>query len=102
METPLEEVSILALLPSYLERNSSSLVYMVNKLLPQAHGTSGFFLDNFDALHNQLVQNESKGLKTLLIGVSFALLDFSVQFPMVLKHHGNRGNEGKTGRAYAK
>lgn len=98
LETPLEEVSILALLPSYLERNSSSLVYMVNKLLPQAHGTSGFFLDNFEALHNQLVQNESKGLKTLLIGVSFALLDFSEQFPMVLKHTTIMETGGMKGR----
>ena len=98
LETPLEEVSILALLPSYLERNSSSLVYMVNKLLPQAHGTSGFFLDNFDALHNQLVQNESKGLKTLLIGVSFALLDFSEEFPMLLKHTTIMETGGMKGR----
>ena len=98
LETPLEEVSILALLPSYLERNSSSLVYMVNKLLPQAHGTSGFFLDNFEALHNQLFQNESKGLKTLLIGVSFALLDFSEQFPMVLKHTTIMETGGMKGR----
>jgi hypothetical protein len=98
LETPIEEVSILALLPSYLERNNSSLVYMVNALLPEAHGTSGFFLDNFDALHNQLVQNESMGLKTLLIGVSFALLDFSEEFPMLLKHTTIMETGGMKGR----
>ena len=98
LERPLEEVSILALLPSYLERTNSSLVYMVNALLPEAHGTSGFFLDNFDALHNQLVQNESKGLKTLLIGVSFALLDFSEEFPMLLKHTTIMETGGMKGR----
>ncbi len=98
LETPLEEVSILALLPSYLERNNSSLVYMVNALLPEAHCTSGFFLDNFEALHNQLVQNESMGLKTLLIGVSFALLDFSEQFPMPLKHTTIMETGGMKGR----
>lgn len=98
LETPIEEVSILALLPSYLERNNSSLVYMVNALLPEAHCTSGFFLDNFEALHNQLVQNESKGLKTLLIGVSFALLDFSEQFPMLLKHTTIMETGGMKGR----
>ncbi len=98
LETPLEEVSILALLPSYLERNNSSLVYMVNALLPKAHSNSGFFLDNFQALHNQLVQNESMGLKTLLIGVSFALLDFSEQFPMALKHSTIMETGGMKGR----
>ena len=86
LEVPLEEVSILALLPSYLERNNSSLVYMVNALLPEAHSTSGFFLNDFTALKNQLVENEKNKIKTLLIGVSFALLDFSEQFPMPLKH----------------
>ena len=71
---------------------------MVNALLPEAHCTSGFFLDNFEALHNQLVQNESMGLKTLLIGVSFALLDFSEQFPMPLKHTTIMETGGMKGR----
>ena len=86
LESPLEEVSILALLPSYLERNNSSLVYMVNALLPKAHRTSGFFLNDFEALKNQLQENEANQRQTLLLGVSFALLDFSEQYPMVLKH----------------
>jgi hypothetical protein len=98
LEVPLEEVSILALLPSYLERNNSSLVYMVNALLPKAHSTSGFFLNDFTALKNQLVENEKNKIKTLLIGVSFALLDFSEQFPMPLKHTTIMETGGMKGR----
>ena len=86
LETPLEEVSILALLPSYLERNNSSLVYMMNALLPKAHKTSGFFLNDFNSLKNQLEANEKNAVQTLLLGVSFALLDFSEAFPMHLKN----------------
>ena len=98
LEDPLEEVSILALLPSYLERNNSSLVYMVNALLPKAHSTSGFFLNDFTALKNQLVENEKNKIKTLLIGVSFALVDFSEQFPMPLKHTTIMETGGMKGR----
>lgn len=98
LETPLEEVSILALLPSYLERNNSSLVYMVNALLPQAHSTSGFFLDDFLALKNQLQENETNEVKTLLLGVSFALLDFSELYPMALKHTSIMETGGMKGR----
>jgi len=98
LEIPLEQVSILALLPSYLERNNSSLVYMVNALLPQAHSTSGFFLNDFTALKNQLQENEKKEVKTLLLGVSFALLDFSELYPMVLKHTSIMETGGMKGR----
>jgi hypothetical protein len=59
---------------------------MVNALLPLAHKTSGFFLNDFTALKNQLEANEKNEVKTLLLGVSFALLDFSEEFPMALKH----------------
>ena len=98
LEIPLKQVSILALLPSYLERNNSSLVYMVNALLPQAHETSGFFLNDFTTLKNQLEENEKNAIKTLLIGVSFALLDFSEQFPLVLKHTTIMETGGMKGR----
>ena len=98
LEIPLEQVSILALLPSYLERNNSSLVYMVNALLPQAHSTSGFFLDDFLALKNQLQENETNEVKTLLLGVSFALLDFSELYPMELKHTTIMETGGMKGR----
>lgn len=98
IEQPLEEVSILALLPSYLERNNSSLVYMVNALIPQAHSTSGFFLNNFEALRDQLLKNEEQGIKTLLLGVSFALLDFSERFPVGLKYTTIMETGGMKGR----
>jgi hypothetical protein len=98
IETPIEDVSILALLPSYLERNNSSLVYMVNALLPEAHETSGFFLNDFTALKNQLEANEKNGVKTLLLGVSFALLDYSEEFPMPLKHTTIMETGGMKGR----
>jgi hypothetical protein len=98
IEAPLEEVSILALLPSYLERNNSSLVYMVNSLLPKAHKTSGFFLNDYTSLKEQLEGNETNGIKTLLLGVSFALLDFSEQFPMALKHTTIMETGGMKGR----
>jgi len=98
LEIPLEQVSILALLPSYLERNNSSLVYMVNALLPQAHSTSGFFLNDFTALKNQLQENEKKEVKTILLGVSFALLDFSELYPMALKHTSIMETGGMKGR----
>ncbi len=98
LEIPLKQVSILALLPSYLERNNSSLVYMVNALLPKAHVTSGFFLYDFTTLKNQLEENEKNAVNTLLIGVSFALLDFSEQFPMALKHTTIMETGGMKGR----
>ena len=98
LESPLEEVSILALLPSYLERNNSSLVYMVNALLPEAHKTSGFFLNDFEALKNLLQENETNEVKTLLLGVSFALLDFSELYPMALKHTRIMETGGMKGR----
>jgi hypothetical protein len=98
LETPLEETSILALLPSYLERNNSSLVYMVNALLPHAHSTSGFFLNDFLDLKNQLQENEKNEVKTLLLGVSFALLDFSELYPMSLKHTSIMETGGMKGR----
>jgi len=98
LETPLEEVSILALLPSYLERNNSSLVYMVNALLPQAHSSSGFFLNDFLALKNQLQENEKNAVKTLLLGVSFALLDFSELYPIALKNTSIMETGGMKGR----
>lgn len=69
-----EDYRILALLPNYLERKGSSLVYMVNQLIEESkHPESGFFLDNRDSLRKLLIKGTDK--KTLLIGVSFALLD---------------------------
>lgn len=67
---------ILALLPSYLERENSSLVYMVNRLIiDTGHSDSGFYLNELPELIQKLQQLESIGQKTILMGVSYALLD---------------------------
>jgi len=81
------EWCILALLPSYLERGNSSLVYMVNGLQQQSkHPLQGFFLHNTAELADRLKQLEAARQKTLLIGVTYALLDFAEQYPMALEH----------------
>jgi hypothetical protein len=78
---------ILALLPSYLERKNSSLVYMAEDLIKlSAHPESGFYLNQLAALKETLMRMESRGQKTLLLGVTFALLDFSELYPMKLEH----------------
>lgn len=83
----ISEYCIIGLLPSYLERKGSSLVYMVDKLITiSGHENSGFYLYELDALKSILDLNEARQQKTLLIGVSYALLDFSEKFPMQLKH----------------
>ncbi len=70
------EYVILALLPSYLEREGSSLVYMAEKLIKSSNQPeSGFYLHNLDQLAILLNDLKNKKKKTLLIGVSFALLD---------------------------
>jgi phenylacetate-coenzyme A ligase PaaK-like adenylate-forming protein len=78
---------ILALLPSYLERNDSSLVYMVSDLIKKSgHHDSGFYLDEHQKLAEKLHQLDSSGQKVLLIGVSFALLDFIENHNFILQH----------------
>lgn len=80
------EYCIIGLLPSYLERGHSSLVYMVDHLIKQSgHASSGFYLNEFEKLDTVLKQLESKKQKTILIGVSFALMDFADAFPQQLK-----------------
>lgn len=84
---PLNEWCILALLPAYLERQHSSLVYMANRMIQESqHEQSGFYLYNYADLAKTIQVLESSGQKTLLLGVTFALLDFSAQFPMQLEH----------------
>jgi len=79
------EWCILGLLPSYLERGNSSLVYMVDKLIRKSqHPLSGFYLYDFDKLKETLISLEKGKQKTLLIGVTYALLDFAEKFPMKL------------------
>ncbi|NNE31596.1 MAG: acyl transferase [Winogradskyella sp.] len=78
---------VLALLPSYLERDGSSLIYMVNDLIHQSgHDESGFYLNNISDLAETLQRLEAANQKTLLIGVSFALLDLVEQFQFNLNH----------------
>ena len=77
-----EEWCIIALLPSYLERKNSSLVMMADKLIKQSnHSQSGFYLNEYEKLKTVLSALENQKQKTLLIGVTFALLDFAEQFP---------------------
>jgi len=91
-----EEYRILALLPNYLERTGSSLVYMVNRLIQESkHPQSGFFLDNRNTLRELLLNGNAE--KTLLIGVSFALLDMvedgemNLQNTIVMETGGMKG-----------
>jgi hypothetical protein len=78
---------ILALLPSYLERKESSLVYMVRRLMDLGENKdNGFYLNNLRELFEKLTLQEIKGWKTILIGVSFALLDLAEKFPLPLKN----------------
>ncbi|MDY6801664.1 MAG: acyl transferase [Bacteroidota bacterium] len=78
---------VLALLPTYLENKSSSLVYMVDKLIQESsHPKSGFYLSNIEALASKLKELDSGGQKTILFGVSYALLDLADKFPMQLPH----------------
>ena len=77
----------IGLLPSYLERKGSSLIVMVEELIKlSAHKESGFYLYEFEKLAHVLKELEAKKQKTLLIGVTFALLDFAEQFPIPLKN----------------
>jgi phenylacetate-coenzyme A ligase PaaK-like adenylate-forming protein len=81
------EFVILALLPSYLEREGSSLVYMVNDLIEKSnHSESGFYLNNTDELIEKLYNLEALGKKTILLGVSYALLDLIETQTFQLKH----------------
>ena len=78
---------ILALLPSYIERQGSSLVFMVDRLIKQSkHPESGFFLNEFDNLAEILDRLDSNGQKCLLMGVSFALVDFTEKHTFKLKN----------------
>lgn len=82
-----EEWVIIGLLPAYLERQGSSLVFMVDALISRSkHPQSGFYLYEYAELHQLLLMLEAKQQKVLLIGVTFALLDFSEQFEMRLHH----------------
>ena len=83
----IKKYCILALLPSYLERKGSSLIYMVDSLIKKSkHTHSGFYLYDLAALKEKLEFLNANGSKVLLIGVSFALLDFVEKHQLNLKN----------------
>ncbi|PHS04204.1 MAG: acyl transferase [Kordia sp.] len=83
----IEDYVVLALLPSYLEREGSSLIYMVDDLIKKSkHPESGFYLDNLDEISEKLIALDQSGQKVLLIGVSFALLDLIEQYQFKLNN----------------
>lgn len=89
---------VLALLPSYLEREGSSLIYMVDNLIKDSnHPESGFYLNNLSELSATLKRLDSEGKKVLLIGVSFALLDlvesytFNLNNTIIMETGGMKG-----------
>lgn len=93
-----ENFVILALLPSYLEREGSSLIYMVEKLIEKSNNPhSGFYLYEMDALIEKLAFLESNNQRTILIGVSYALLDliektgFQLKNTIVMETGGMKG-----------
>lgn len=82
-----EDYVILALLPHYLERDGSSLVHMAQRWITQSkHKESGFYLNDLEKLAKLLKTLHEKDQKTILIGVTFALVDLATRFPMELKN----------------
>jgi len=81
----IEEYCLLALLPSYMERKDSSLIYMTDALIKKSkHAENGFYLDNFNELSDSIRRLEQGKVKTILLGVTYALLDFAEKFPLQL------------------
>ena len=94
----IEDYAVLALLPSYLERDGSSLIYMVNDFIQKSKNEkSGFYLNNLDELAKNLEDLDKNNEKVLLIGVSFALLDlvekhkFNLKNTIVMETGGMKG-----------
>ena len=83
----IEEYTVLALLPSYLERDGSSLIVMVDQLIKDSKKEeSGFYLNDYPGLSEKLKRLDAEGEKILLIGVSFALLDLTEAFQFNLNN----------------
>lgn len=94
-----KQYCILALLPGYLERSGSSLIYMMDSLIRKSENpSSGFYLHEHEKLESILMRNEAEGQKTLLLGVSFALLDFLENRKFRLKHSTILETGGMKGR----
>jgi hypothetical protein len=93
-----EDYTVLGLLPNYLEREGSSLIYMVNDFIHKSNSPkSGFYLDNLSELTKTLIALDQKGEKVLLIGVTFALLDliesqtFTLNNTVIMETGGMKG-----------
>lgn len=83
----IEDYAILALLPSYLEREGSSLIYMVKDLINKTNNPqSGFYLHNHEALIEKLIALDTSGQNVILIGVTYALLDLIEKQKLQLKN----------------
>jgi phenylacetate-coenzyme A ligase PaaK-like adenylate-forming protein len=83
----IEDYAVLALLPSYLERSGSSLIYMVNDLIKLSQNEhSGFYLNNYDDLISKVLELDNSGQNVLLIGVTYALLDVLEQHQFQFKN----------------
>ncbi len=94
----IEDYVVLALLPNYLEREGSSLVFMVDDLIQKSKNSeSGFYLNNIEELAKKLTELDKKEQKVLLIGVSFALLDlietaqFNLKNTIIMETGGMKG-----------
>ncbi len=94
----IEDYVVLALLPSYLEREGSSLIYMVEDLIALSnHPESGFYLHNHDELIENLIKLDQSGQNVILIGVTYALLDliekqsFQLQNTIIMETGGMKG-----------
>ena len=94
----IEDYTILALLPSYLEREGSSLIYMVNDLIQRTNNPdSGFYLNQYDELIKKLIDLDDSGKNIILIGVTYALLDlierqkFQLKNTIVMETGGMKG-----------
>jgi len=101
-----EEYLICALLPSYLERGNSSLVYMADKLIKKSsNNLSGFYKENPDNLIQAITGAKKNGLKAILLGVSYALLDLAETHPcdlsgvIVMETGGMKGKRKELTRA---
>ena len=94
----IEDYVILALLPSYLEREGSSLIYMVEDLIQLTNNSnSGFYLNNHEELIQKLIELDQAGQNVILIGVTYALLDliekrtFNLQHTIIMETGGMKG-----------
>ena len=94
----IEDYVVLALLPSYLERDGSSLIYMVDDLIQLSNNPeSGFYLNNYDELIQKLIKLDNEGQNIILIGVTYALLDlvekqsFNLKNTIIMETGGMKG-----------